>query len=53
MTEEQIERLAELRMDALDRAFMAGGMTQAEYQHGVDAIDREANRLLQSRTRAA
>ena len=48
MTEEQIELLAERRMDALDRAFLLSGMTQAEYDDGVRAIDLECNRLLQS-----
>ena len=41
MTEEQIERLAERRVDRLDRQYMAGGMTQAEYQHDLAAMDRE------------
>jgi hypothetical protein len=48
MTEEQIERHAERRMDRLDREFMADRMTQDEYQHAVDAIDREYNTLLQA-----
>jgi hypothetical protein len=52
MTEEQIERMAERRVDRLDRQYMAGGMTQAEYQHDLDAIDREMNTLLQSLARS-
>lgn len=52
MTEEQIERHAERRMDAADRVYMAGGMTNEEYQREVEAIDREANTLLQSARRA-
>ncbi len=52
MTEDQIERRAERRMDALDREYLAGGLSEAEYQRGVDAIDREVNTLLQSARRA-
>ncbi len=52
MTEDQIERLAERRMDALDREYLAGGLTEAEYQSEVDAIDREVNTLLQAARRA-
>jgi len=39
VTEEQIERHAELRMDALDRAYLNGGMTEADYSEGIRAID--------------
>ena len=53
MTEDQIERLVQHRTDRLDREYMAGGMTQEEYQRGIDAIDREYNTLLQSLSRAA
>ncbi len=53
MTEDQIERLVQRRTDRLDREYMAGGMTQEEYQRGIDAIDREYNTLLQSLSRAA
>jgi len=49
MTEEQIERIAERRMDRIDRDYLAGGMTEAEYQRAVDAIDREVNIALQRR----
>jgi hypothetical protein len=46
MTEEQIEQLAEIRMDALDRAYLGSGMTHDEYQSGVDAVDREYRRAI-------
>jgi len=39
MSEDQIERRAELRMDALDRAYLNSGMTEAEYREGIRAID--------------
>lgn len=48
MTEDQIERRAEKRMDAIDRVYLAGGLTEAEYQREVDAITLEVNRLMQS-----
>jgi hypothetical protein len=43
MTEEQIEQLHELRVDALDRALM-NGMPQAEYEAALKAVDRWAER---------
>lgn len=46
MTEEQIERLVERRMDGLDRAYLSSGMTEAEYNREVAALDLEAKRLL-------
>lgn len=52
LTEEHIERFAEFRMDALDRAFLSSGMTQDEYEREVAAIDLETNRLVQSAERA-
>lgn len=39
MTEEQIERRAELRMDALDRAYLNGGMAEADYREGIRIIN--------------
>jgi hypothetical protein len=42
MSEEQIERLVEKRMDALDRSLMKGTMHQAEYDVEVKRLDRWA-----------
>lgn len=39
MTEEQIERRAEWRMDALDRELIAGRMDQSEYDLAVKRLD--------------
>lgn len=39
MTEEQIERRAELMMDALDRAYLGSDMTEPEYMRRVREID--------------
>jgi hypothetical protein len=52
MSEDQIERRAERRMDALDKLYLSSGMTEAEYDSGVAAIELEVNRLLQSARRA-
>jgi hypothetical protein len=40
MTEDQIERIAERKMDALDKRFMAGELSQAEYDKAVKALDQ-------------
>lgn len=45
MTEEQIERLAEKRMDRLDRRYIENGMSHDDYLAGIDAINREIARL--------
>lgn len=39
MTEDQIERKAERAMDYLDRQFMAGVYSQAEYDRKVKELD--------------
>ena len=39
MTEDQIERQAELMMDRLDRDYLNSGMTQDEYEQGIRRID--------------
>lgn len=39
MTEEQIERRGEAMMDRLDRAYLASGMTEAEYNEEIRKID--------------
>lgn len=42
MTEDQIEREVEKRVDRLDRNFMNSFMTQADYDAAMRAIDRWA-----------
>lgn len=42
MTDEQIERIAEHAMDALDRRLMRNELTQAEYDAEVRKLDRAA-----------
>ena len=46
MTEEQIERRVELRVDELDRAFLKGLLTQKQYDAGIRGIDIWALREL-------
>lgn len=41
MTEEQIERRAELAMDALDKRLMDGSIGQAAYNATVRKIDND------------
>lgn len=43
MNEEQIERRVEFKMDKLDRAFMAGSMSQAEYDDAITELDKWAS----------
>lgn len=45
MTPAQIERHAELAMDALDRRLMNGTLTQVAYDAAVKALDAETERL--------
>lgn len=53
MTEEQLERRAEQRMDSLDRQLIGNTLTQAEYDMEVKRIDtwvaRELTRVDRSR----
>lgn len=42
MSEEQIERIAEQRMDALDRRLLAGELTQVDYDLEVKRLDQWA-----------
>ena len=39
MTEDQIERAAERRMDRLDAAYLAGRMTDQDYRRAVRDLD--------------
>ena len=39
MTEDQIERIIERKMDGLDRLLMKGKLTQAEYDREVAALN--------------
>ncbi len=43
MTEDQIERHVERKVDRLDAAFMAGRLTQTEYNEGHREIARWAD----------
>lgn len=43
MTEEQIERMVEIRTDAADRALMNGTLTQAEYDARMKELNRWAD----------
>lgn len=45
LTPSQIERRAELAMDALDRRLLHGLITQAAYDVAVKALDAETERL--------
>lgn len=45
LTPSQIERRAELAMDALDRRLMVGTITQVAYDAAVKALDAETERL--------
>jgi hypothetical protein len=44
MTEEQIERVVERRMDSLDRQLMNGQLSQADYDILVQELDAWASR---------
>ena len=52
MTEEQIERLAERAMDALDSRLMAGSIGQAAYNESVRKIDADVARAFAVARRA-
>jgi len=52
MTEEQIERRAELAMDALDSRLMAGSIGQAAYNVSVRKIDNDTATALAFMRRA-
>lgn len=39
MTEDQIERIAERKMDRLDARLMSGELSQAQYDTEVKALD--------------
>lgn len=43
LTEEQIERAIERATDTLDRVFMSGGMTQAEYNGELQLLEQWAS----------
>lgn len=46
-TESEAEIWAERQMDKLDRRFMAGELTQEEYDDEVSGIGEEVQRLLE------
>jgi hypothetical protein len=43
--EDRIERLIESRMDSLDRRYMAGQMTAAEYERETETIEQWAREM--------
>ena len=54
MTEDQIERCVESRMDSFDHMFMSGRLSQAEYDAKVkelDAWSRQAAKVSQTAAR--
>jgi hypothetical protein len=52
MTAEQVERLVEHQTDAIDAAFMAGRITQEEYDRKVRELDRWAEERFRRATPA-
>lgn len=42
MTEDQIERRVESRMNSLDRQLMSGSLSQKDYEREVKALDQWA-----------
>lgn len=46
MTEEQIERRVEKMVDHLDRVFLAGGMSQGDYDKAMRELDQWASAKL-------
>jgi len=44
MTEDRIERIVEAKTNSLDRRYMAGELTEAEYHREMAALDRWAER---------
>lgn len=53
MSEEQIERAVEWRMDALDRRLMRGDLSQDAYDFKVRALDRWASIMLANRVKGS
>ena len=54
MTEQQIERMVEMRIDALDRTYLNSAMTEADYKAAIREIDQwAAHRLAVWRFNAA
>jgi len=51
MTEDMIERAVEIKIDQLDRLFLRGGYTQAEYDAAIKAVDDWAKTELARRQR--
>lgn len=45
MSEDQIERMVEHKMDRLDKAYMRGNISEDDYNRKIAEIDAEAERL--------
>lgn len=52
MTENQIERIVKLQVDALDHRFLSSAMTQSEYDALMRAINANADKALARISRA-
>ena len=52
MTENQIERIVKLQVDALDHRFLSSDMTQSEYDALMRAINANADKALARISRA-
>ena len=44
MTEDQIERIVSRRIDAIDKEYLTGGMTDTEYNTAIETVDLWADR---------
>lgn len=44
MTEDQIERVVERRIDAIDKRYLAGEWTEEEYREKIREVDEWAKR---------
>jgi hypothetical protein len=53
MTEEQVERIVCAKTDAIDRRYLAGKLTEAEYNAEIRALAQWAERATSRRDSAA
>lgn len=44
MTEDQIERVVERRIDAIDKRYLAGELTEEDYREKIREVDEWAKR---------
>lgn len=50
MTEDQIERLAERKMDILDEKFLNGILSEQEYERAIDQLNSYISSLYKKET---